>query len=1163
MRIPFTIVLLLFPAGLFAQASFQSQIRGTVWDSSGAVIPNAKVTITDVATNIAKETKTDEKGSYTFNGLRPATYNMTVEATGFKTREEKNVVLAVSQQTSLDFTLAPAELASSVDVFTAAPLLNTGNSALGTNVAGDYTRDIPLYGRSIFGLVFLSGGVTETSGSGIADNYPSGTNFVSNGQRNATAEVRLDGAPISAPEQGEGDTSNVYYQPSVETIQEFKVENNSFSAEFGNNGGTVINSVMKSGGNRFHGSGWWFGQRSALDANDFFSNASGIPVPEHSHNQYGGLLSGPIKKDKLFFLVDFERATDTTPRQIVATVPTDLQRKGDFSQTYTYDLNGNPVLQQIFNPLSIANGIRAPFKRNIIPPEMLDPLALNVMKLYPEPNVPGDPVSGTNNFRTNVASTSEGYQYDIKLDFMASAKHHISGRYSMSHNVSQTPLVFGNDEFGDGTYYLVDARNGVIADDWTISPRLLLTSRLSVDRVFGPGEAKFPDLIDQGFPPVLYQANGLKRMPGFFMDAPWTSIFQSCCIDTAFAHTLYTFSSSLSWVKGSHSIKFGGERRFFYNNFQQVEFPTGEFEFPQRVTAQDPFSGDTTQGNSIASLLLGYGSGGSMGIYPAVADLSKETGLYVQDDWRVTSKLTVNLGLRYEWSTPYTERFNRVQFSDFSGDSGITVPGIPGPLKGITQFPTSDNRHLPVDRNNVAPRLGIAYALDSKTVIRAGAGVYYGMSVATNFQYSGWAFLASAPIHFTLDSFQTQHATLANPFPEGVPLAQGEKYGKLALWGSYNYNDQGTETARNAEIYQWNLGIERLLPKDLVVSINYSANRSTHLPWSGYSATRNRNFIHSAIRRQYTSDELGAQVDNPFQPLFSGPNAIFNEPDTIYNNAQIPLINLLRPYPQFDGAFTGRPLLVANSWYHSMQLGFKRRAGLITFNGNYTFSKATDDSSAGSNAFVGNLNTGNPQELDNLKAEHGIGANDATHRLAFAAVLEIPLGRGRWLGKNMNRAVDALIGGWSLSSLVTVQTGQPLFLSLVNPRIADGNQRPNILCSNPGSGISYHDAAATGASILKLDCFADPGDQQPGNAPRYLSNLRLDGIHNLDLGLRKSFIPHEGTKLEVRAEWFNATNTTRFGNPDVYYGSPTFGQVASLAAGFAPRKMQIGVRFEF
>jgi hypothetical protein len=319
--------LTLFALGAFGQASFQAQIRGVVKDASGAVVPDAKVTITNVATNISVSVTTDEKGDYTFNGLHPATYSVTAEAHGFQTNEKKDVVLAPSQQTTIDFTLIPAGVASSVTVTEAAPLLDTGNSTLGSTVQGNYTRDIPLYGRSYFGLVFLSGGVTETSGSGISDSYPAGTNFVSNGQRNATAEVRLDGAPTSAPEQGEGDTSNVYYQPSVETIQEFKVSNNGFSAEFGNNGGTVINIVMKSGGNQFHGSGWWFGQRSALDANDFFSNAAAIPITDHTHNQYGGLVSGPIQKNKMFFMVDLERATDVTPNHINATVPTDLQRK--------------------------------------------------------------------------------------------------------------------------------------------------------------------------------------------------------------------------------------------------------------------------------------------------------------------------------------------------------------------------------------------------------------------------------------------------------------------------------------------------------------------------------------------------------------------------------------------------------------------------------------------------------------------------------------------------------------------------------------------------------------------------------------------------------------------------------------------------------------------
>src|SRR5260370_32179723 len=304
---------------LAAQSSYTAQLSGAVSDVSGAVIPGAKVILTDEGTGIGATFLTDSRGIYVFTGVRPAAYTIRVEALSFKTQERKGLVLAVSQQTMLDFTLSPREVTESVTVTEQAPLLDTGNAALGTDVTNEYVRDIPLVNRSMFSLVFLAGGVTETAGSGTTDTYPSGTNFVSNGQRNATAEIRVDGALTSAPEQGEGATTNVYWQPSVEIVQEFKVENNSFSAEFGNNGGTVINIVMKSGGNQFHGSGWWFGQRSALDANDFFSNAAGIPITDHTHNQYGGLVGGPIKKNKMFFMVDLERATDVTPNHINAT----------------------------------------------------------------------------------------------------------------------------------------------------------------------------------------------------------------------------------------------------------------------------------------------------------------------------------------------------------------------------------------------------------------------------------------------------------------------------------------------------------------------------------------------------------------------------------------------------------------------------------------------------------------------------------------------------------------------------------------------------------------------------------------------------------------------------------------------------------------------------
>ena len=274
-------LLLVLPALLAAQSTFTAQLSGVVADSSGGVVAGAKVVLTDDSTNIAVTSITDDRGTYFFTGLRPSSYTLRVEATNFATVERKGVVLAVSQQATLDFVVSPGSVSTSVTVTTQTPLLDTANASLGTVVTNEYVRDIPLPNRSFFGLVFLAGGVTETAGQGTEDSYPSGTNFVSNGQRNATAEIRVDGALTSAPEQGEGGNTNVYYQPSVEIVQEFKVENNSFSSEYGNNGGTVVNLVLKEGGNKFHGSGWWYGQRSALDANDFFNNAANIPKADH------------------------------------------------------------------------------------------------------------------------------------------------------------------------------------------------------------------------------------------------------------------------------------------------------------------------------------------------------------------------------------------------------------------------------------------------------------------------------------------------------------------------------------------------------------------------------------------------------------------------------------------------------------------------------------------------------------------------------------------------------------------------------------------------------------------------------------------------------------------------------------------------------------------
>jgi len=1221
MKVPFSLpcrsflVLVFTLAGsslLNSQASYTSQIRGVVKDQSGALVTNATVTITNDATGISQTSRSDDHGLYILTGLRPAVYTIKAEATGFRASEQRNVVLQVAQNTTIDFMLQPPGVITTVDVTTAAPLLDTESAALGTDVTNEYVRDIPLYGRNMFGLVFLAGGVTETSGSGITDNYPTGTNFVSNGQRNATAEIRLDGSPISAPEQGEGGNSNVYYQPSVEIAQEFKVQNNSFSAEFGNNGGTIVNMVLKQGTNNFHGSGWWYGQRANFDARDYFNTGE---KPDHVRDQYGFSLGGPIKKNKTFFFVDFEKVRQQDPVNLSGIVPTAEERTGDFSNS---PANSNGI----YDPCAGNQGSPTPcphnqFPNNVIPANEIDPIGQAILNLYPLPNIQGaafpDP-----NWRQVIIASDPGWQFDVKLDHQITDTQKISGRYSRHHDVYTLPTVVGND---DGYIGTTTPQNGGAEYNWAMKPTMLWTSRFSVDRVNAPVEAnKYPTLSDVGLSPDL-AANGLTRIPAIGVDDPFLPLFTQCCVDTHFAHTLFTYSSALQWVKGAHSIKFGGEQRVFFNNFWQPDNPTGIFNFSRDVTTSQPNTGlgDNNEGNPFATMLLGYPHDASLHIVPAVADKSMETAFFVQDDWKATAKLTLNFGLRYEWSTAYTERFDRLQFNNFTGDTGISIPvnrnldpsnpqfdfGQIGQIRGTSTFPTSGHRNSPVDRNNFAPRFGFAYQLAPNTVLRGGAGVFYGMNVATNFQYAGPAFAKTSEMFFTKDNFDHQSACLGpsptqpsctSPFPGGLAPPPGTKYGALAQWGFGNSSDLDTGKARNAEIYQWNLGIQHLFPGQIVVGVDYSANRSTHLPWGGAGgiSTRNRNFLPSSIRNTLVaslnpnhdpsdvntavSDYLNTEVPNPFQCFFTTGAAltgswcpaspIFSAADVTdsrYIDPTIPQQLLLEPFPQFDGGFEGLPTLNATSWYHSLQIRFQKRAShYISFEGNYTFSKWTDDSSAGRNSWLGNLWLDNPQLLDDLKAEHSIAANDTPHRLTTAIIFDIPVGKDRPIGGALNPVVEAIVGGWSLSTFLTIQSGQPLALYNSAALLADGNQRPNVTCSQLKSGLSYHEAARTpGGSVLNQDCFGDPGDNIAGNAPRYFSNLRGDGIRNVDASLSKEFTIREGKLLQVRWEMFNAFNHQRFAFPDVGSGDGALGTVADTGTVNNFRRMQFGARFQF
>jgi Carboxypeptidase regulatory-like domain len=1261
--ISLTGMVLLFATFGFGQASYTAQVRGVVTDQSGAVVANATVTITNDGTNIAQTARSDDHGQYFLSGLRPSEYTIKAQAAGFRIAEKTGVVLQVDQKTSVDFVLHPLAVSQTMEVSATAPLMDTESATLGSDITSEYVHELPLMNRSFFGLTFLAAGVTEVAGSGTSDNYPSGTNFTSNGQRNATAEIRLDGALISAPEQGEGGNSNVYYEPLVEGMQEMKVQNNSFSAEFGNNGGTVVNMVMKSGTDAFHGSGWYFLQRPGTNARDFFNpkytlgNPVPNPKPNSRRDQGGFSLGGPIIKNRTFFFVDFEKVASSSASSGLVTVPTVAERHGDFSglQNNIYDPNVNcgttiNVMRPQVGYDCSGNAIPGETP-NVIPATEINPIGMAVLNLYPQPTNSNEFL----NYNYTTVSSAPDYQFDIKIDHQINDKNHISGRYSRGWSNFTTPLTLGDGFDNDGIASGVTvAQNGSFEYSWTINPRIIWTSHAAIDRVHElslPGIPKISSFNaslpagTQPLSPVFQQANGIDEMPTFGMQGnlPWNNLYDQCCIYTKFGHTLVSYSSQVVISRGAHLIKVGGEQRIFYNNFWQPNNPTGLLTFTDEVTSPTPFSdydatGLITTGNPLASLAFGYGdnrnASSQLIVTPSVANRSLETGFYVQDDWKVNSKLTVNLGLRYEWSSPYTSRNNQLEFSNFTANSGVgidfttlpatapagtmsaqatmqSIPGLTLPttqeLQGTTTFATSSNRTIPTYRKDIGPRAGFAYAFDSKTVLRGGVGIYFGMSPATNFQYPGSAFRKTATLFFTNDDFVTQSATLENPFPGGFTGPQGTQYGQLANWGYQNPNDLGNTAARDADIYQWNLGLQRELPSQLVVGVDYVANRSTHLPWSG---TNNRAYIPSALLAQisqavhYNNDVtqqngigncdanscvtnfLSTSVGNPFYSMFNSPctstasNPCFNEVNSNYGESTLPLSTLLTTYPQFSGDFEGLMLESANSWYNALQIRFnKRTTHHVSFEGSYTISKETDYSSAGRNNWVGGLSLGQPQQLDNLSAEHSIGASDAPQRLAAAVVVDLPIGRKQWIGGDMNRALDAFIGGWSVATLITLQSGQPMAIGLNNPLLANGSQRPDVVCSQLKSGTSMHDVALNWQTnpgvntYFNANCFADPGDNIPGNARRYLSGLRVDGIHNADLNLYKSFVPKEGMRVEVRAEIFNLTNHPRFGQPNSAVGSgpagsstqtnPFFGTISGDAAGETPRFFQFGVRFEF
>ena len=751
--------------------SFTASIRGVVTDATGASIPRATVTVTDADRNVQYRTITDEEGRYVVTALPPGNYTIAIEASGFKRFVRSAFPLSVQQQATIDAQLEVGEITATVEVAAEAPLLNTTIANLGQVIENKYIISLPNIGRNPMIYVYLTPGVVGSGGRRGDAN----TNFVANGARNSTSDVLLDGVTLVTVEQNSGIT-DLKYAPSIDVVQEFKMQTNFFSAEYGQTGGAVVNIVTRSGTNEFHGTGYYFLRHSDLNANDWFANRAGRAIPYYRRDQLGGVISGPIVKDRTFFLGSLEYTRTKSPLTFTATFPTLLQREGDFSQTR------NPAGQvmTIFNPFdtfvnAAGNLERRPFPGNVVPKSMMDPVALKALAYFPKPNQPGHPITETNNWFEQGINVSRGPQTNLRGDHHFNENNRISGRYSHTRSRANPPNVFGDlapaftFNFGPNLYTatsVVSEYTRVQSATALWSIRYGLTHSTYWRKPFQPF-----DLTELGLPKYMKDNATHLAFPTFAPDG-YTDIGTEGWLIMDRQEGVHHISGFYSLVSGGHNIKVGAETRRNFLDYNQPGFPSGRFGFGRGVTCKDRFTCPGNEGNGLASMLIGWATFGDFHIEPKIFSRSAYWGFYIQDDWKITPKLTLNLGLRYDFDVPRWEKLDRYSYWDLDAQSPIRVQGYD--TRGVFRF-VDQNQRSPFDwdLNNWQPRIGFAWAVTPKLAIRSGYGLFYQLSRATVFGRPGAGFTVNSTPTFTLDSNATLDARLNHPYPDGMLLPPG------------------------------------------------------------------------------------------------------------------------------------------------------------------------------------------------------------------------------------------------------------------------------------------------------------------------------------------------------------------------------------------------------
>jgi hypothetical protein len=1123
-------VLVVCPSMLFAQ-SFTGTIIGSIKDSSGGVIPRATVTITNQQTDRQESVTADLEGRYTSLPLPPGQYRVEAGIQGFRRAAQGDVSVQVNSTVVIDFTLEVGELTDAIEVSANATLLETNTGTVGKVVDNRRILELPLNTRNVYSLIFLTPGVAGS----IGNNYNS-MGYTVNGARPTMMDTVIDGVTASFPTVNGFTGISVF--PSVDAIQEFKVLGANYPAEYGRSLGSVLNVVYKSGTNEFHGSGYEFFRDSALDANNFFAKRAGQPLGDFRRSQFGGVASGPIRRSRTFFMTSFEGLRERRSSQTTTTVPTLAQRQGDFSQTFAQ--NGQQI--RIFDPFTTranpsgSGFVRDQFGGNVIPAGRMDPVALQVLKYFPLPNQPGNPVTGAQNYFATGTAELNVDNYDARVDHQVSNKAKGFVRYSYRKTYSAPATFFPSDiAIAEGRVNEQNlAHNAVFDYSRTMSNTTVMSARLGFARTlfifdnqglgFRPSSLGLPASIDDNVDRLMFPRFGVSGMATLGGNDHRYNAFMS-----------YTTAASLTQVRGDHTLKAGFEGRMLRVNVWEAR-SAGTFNFRANETqGPNPTTASSTAGFPFASFLLGTGQPNDVLIqnWKNVAANSFYWAGYAQDDWRVSGKMTLNLGLRYDIDVPRTERYNRMNYFDPDARSPLAdqVPGYPD-LRGGVVFVGVDGRsryQYHWDTNNIAPRLGLSYQVNPVTVIRAGYGHIFGPSNQGAQGTVGPFGFRTENLWVTSIDGITPLNTLRNPYPNGFLPSPGASQGLLTQAGA-NLQAPLQDTPSPWTI-QYNINVQRELPWATFVEIAYVGTRGYDLSKVGEGGLN-----LNQLDPQYMSlgSQLNQQVPNPFYRIVN--NGVLTQPTV--SRAQ-----LLRPYPQFTDVI---PLYAAGakSRYNALQItGRKRLTHGLMFEGSYTFAKTEEIGMSHQNSY-------------DLEASWALASYDINHRFVISYLYELPVGRNRRFLSQASPLVNAIIGGWQFNGITTLQAGTPLSITANNTAgIFGARTQPNNNGNDPRLSGPVEDRLG---KYFDTSVYSQPAAFTFGNEPIFSPLLRAHGVRNFDLSLFKNFEVRPGITAQFRVEALNAFNRVQFSGPNTNVTSSSFGVISGQAN--APRQVQFGLK---